>query len=71
MIGHGIGLECSEPPIISKYNQAEIPENSVMCIEIHMYKNDIGAVKLEDMTLITSSGNSILTKSPRDLIEIL
>lgn len=70
MIGHGIGLECTEPPIISKYDHSEVSRNYVMALEMHMYREDVGVVKLEDMILITNSGNEILTKSPRHLFEL-
>lgn len=70
MIGHGIGLECTEPPIISKYDHSEVSGNYVMGLEIHMFRKDVGVVKLEDMIRITNSGNQILTKSPRHLFEL-
>ena len=70
MIGHGIGLECTEPPIISKYEHSEIKENYVIALEIHMFREDVGVVKLEDMMLIREKGNQILTNSPRRLFEI-
>jgi Xaa-Pro aminopeptidase len=70
MIGHGIGLECTEPPIISKYDHSEVSENYVMGLEMHMYRKDVGVVKVEDLILITNSGNEILTKSPRNLFEL-
>lgn len=70
MIGHGIGLECTEPPIISRYDHSEVSDNYVMCLEMHMYRKDVGVVKLEDVVLITNSGNDILTKSPRHLFEL-
>jgi len=70
MIGHGIGLECTEPPIISKYDHSEVSENYVMGLEMHMYRKDVGVVKVEDVILITNSGNEILTKSPRHLFEL-
>ncbi|MCL0048267.1 Xaa-Pro peptidase family protein, partial [Dehalococcoidia bacterium] len=70
MIGHGIGLECTEPPIISRYDHSEVSENYVMGLEIHMYRENVGVVKVEDMILITNSGNEILTKSPRHLFEL-
>ena len=70
MIGHGIGLECTEPPIISKYDHSELSEDSVIALEMHMFREDVGVVKLEDMTLITHNGNELLTKSPRRLFEI-
>jgi len=70
MIGHGIGLECTEPPIISRYDHSEVSENYVMGLEMHMYRKNVGVVKLEDVILITNSGNEILTKSPRHLFEL-
>lgn len=70
MIGHGIGLECNEPPIISKYDHSEVLENYVLSLEMHMYRKDVGVVKVEDVILITNHGNEILTTSPRHLIEL-
>lgn len=70
MIGHGIGLECTEPPIISRYDHSVVSENYVMGLEMHMYRKNVGVVKVEDMILITNSGNEILTKSPRHLFEL-
>ena len=70
MIGHGIGLECNEPPIISKYEHSEINSNFVITLEIHIFREDVGVVKLEDMLLIGHNGNELLTKSPRLLFEL-
>ena len=70
MIGHGTGLECTEPPIISKYEHSGIKENYVIALEMHMFREDVGVVKLEDMILIRHNGNELLTKSPRELSEI-
>jgi len=70
MIGHGIGLECTEPPIISKYDHSELSEDFVIALEMHMFREEVGVVKLEDMILIRHNGNELLTKSPRRLFEI-
>jgi len=70
MIGHGIGLECTEPPIISKYDHSELSEDFVIALEMHMFREDVGVVKLEDVILIRHNGNELLTKSPRRLFEI-
>jgi len=70
MIGHGIGLECTELPIISKYDHSELAEDFVMALEMHMFREDVGVVKLEDMILIRHNGNELLTKSPRELSEV-
>jgi Xaa-Pro aminopeptidase len=70
MIGHGVGLECSEPPIVSKNDHSALMDNYVITLEMHMMKQGVGVVKLEDMILIKHSGNEVLTKSPRQLFEI-
>ena len=70
MIGHGIGLELNEPPILSEYDHSEIGESCVIALDMHMMDEGQGVVKLEDMVLIKEGGNELLTKSPRDLCEI-
>lgn len=70
MIGHGVGLELNEPPILSSYDPSEVPENSVLALDMHMMDERFGVVKLEDMILIGERGNQILTQSSRKLFEI-
>ena len=70
MIGHGVGLECSEPPILSKYDHSELLDGYVITLEMHMLREDLGVVKLEDMILIKHNGNELLTKSPRRIFEV-
>ncbi len=71
LIGHSIGLEVNEPPTISSYDKAVINENYVVAIEIHMLKEEVGVVKIEDTILIGKEKNEILTISPRELCEVL
>lgn len=70
MIGHGIGLECSEPPVISRNNKSRVDENYVLAIEMHMTKKGVGVVKLEDVIHVNKHKNVLLTKSPRELTEV-
>ena len=70
IIGHGVGLELNEPPILSSYDHSEVSEGYVIALDMHMLKEDVGVVKLEDMILIQRDRNDILTKSPRQLFEI-
>ena len=70
MIGHGIGLELNEPPILSLYDDSEVSDGHVVAVDMHMMDENVGVVKLEDMILITDKGSEILTKSPRDLFEV-
>lgn len=70
LIGHGIGLELNEPPIVSEYDNSEILGNCVIALDIHMMDANLGVVKLEDMILVAEGGNEILTKSPREFFEV-
>jgi Xaa-Pro aminopeptidase len=69
LIGHGVGIEVNEPPVLIANNRATIPDSSVLAIEMHMLDKRAGVVKIEDTVLIGSAGNEILTKASRDLIE--
>ncbi len=71
LIGHGIGVELNEPPIIMENDPGRIEEGFVVALDIHMLDQTSGVVKLEDMVLVGNSGNEILNSSPRDLCEIL
>jgi len=51
-IGHGIGLDANEPPILFAKSNFELRKNFVITIEIHLTHPKYGAVKLEDMVLI-------------------
>lgn len=70
MIGHGVGLELNEPPVLSRYDRSEILENSVLALDMHMMDKKAGVVKLEDMILVGRNENQLLTRSPRKLFEV-
>ena len=70
LIGHGIGLELNEPPIVSKDDQSLLLDGYVVALDMHMMDEDVGVCKLEDVILVTPQGSEILTTTPRDLIEI-
>ena len=70
MVGHGIGLELNEPPILSLHDDSEVSDGHVVAVDMHMMDEKVGVVKLEDVILITDKGNEILTKSPRSLFEV-
>ncbi len=69
-VGHGIGLELNEPPLLHKNNQEIFKEGNVVTLELEMWKSVGEVVKLEDTLLITSNGAEILTISPRNLHEV-
>lgn len=70
IIGHGIGLELNEPPILSGYDSSPLEEGQVVALDLHMLDEKLGVVKLEDMIHIRAEGNEILTPTPRILFEV-
>lgn len=70
LIGHGIGVELNEPPIIMENDPGRIEEGCVIALDIHMLDQALGVVKLEDMVVVGQSGNEILNVSPRELCEV-
>ncbi|NTV81588.1 MAG: aminopeptidase P family protein [Candidatus Aminicenantes bacterium] len=70
ILGHGIGLELNEPPILSEHDTSSIPESCVVALDMHMMAEGGGVVKLEDMIHVGRGGNEILTRSPRRLFEV-
>ncbi|NPV91666.1 MAG: aminopeptidase P family protein [Firmicutes bacterium] len=69
-IGHGIGLELNEPPVLFAGSDFELPESTVTTIEIHLTHPEHGAVKLEDTVLVTDAGCEFLSSTPRELFEV-
>lgn len=69
-IGHGVGLELNEPPLLSYNNQEVLEEGMVIALELEMSASIGEVVKLEDTLLITSYGAEILTITPRELHQV-
>ncbi len=69
-IGHGVGLEGDEPPVLWSRDKAPMRAGMTLAIEIEVDSEALGTVKLEDTALITESGAELLTTLPRELIEI-
>ena len=66
--GHGIGLEIHEGPNVSFKSPKLFVPGNVITNEPGIYLPGIGGVRIEDDLLITTTGNRILTHSPKELI---
>lgn len=69
-IGHGIGLELNEPPLLVRKGDVCLKPGMVLAIEMHVMIPGGLTVKLEDTVHLTPEGVQILTMSPRELAEV-
>jgi len=69
-IGHGIGLEIDEYPIISKHFAGELAEGMVFALEPKFVFPHLGVVGLEDDYLVTASGLKRLTLTEQSVLRI-
>jgi len=66
-IGHGIGLEVNEAPLIARNNEIALPQGAAIALEMHVMEPEGITVKLEDTLYLTDEGLQLLTLSPREL----
>jgi len=60
-LGHGVGRNLHQLPIVDKNAHVEFEENMVIAIEPGAYIKGIGGLRIEDTYLITKNGNVNLT----------
>ncbi len=69
-LGHGVGLELDEFPVIAKGLNTVIQPNMVVAIEPKFIFPDLGTVGIENTFIITESGVEKITTTPDDLVII-
>jgi Xaa-Pro aminopeptidase len=62
-LGHGVGIQVHEPPMLSPVVDSILKEGMIITIEPGIYIENFGGIRLEDMVYITKTGSKILTKS--------
>jgi Xaa-Pro aminopeptidase len=68
-LGHSIGLDVrvEEPPVIGPNEQTVLQPGMVLCVETPYYGHELGGISIEDMVLVTETGNENLISLSRDL----
>jgi len=62
--GHGVGLAVHEAPHIGLLDE-ELQENEVVTVEPGLYDPTLGAVRIEDLVVVTRTGHRNLTRFPK------
>lgn len=68
--GHGLGLEVHEEPRIARGQTRRLEPGNVVTIEPGVYSEVIGGIRIEDDVAVHADRTEVLTRAPRDLIEI-
>ncbi len=69
-LGHGVGLQVHELPVVSPFSDGKIAPGTIITIEPGVYINGTGGVRIEDTAVVTAQGLELLTKSPKELITL-
>jgi Xaa-Pro aminopeptidase len=68
--GHGLGLQVHEDPRIAKGRKQTLEPGNVITIEPGVYVPGVGGIRIEDDVAVHAERTEVLTRVPRDLIEI-
>jgi len=68
--GHGCGLEVHEAPTVRRGSEDVLAPGMAITVEPGIYLPGQGGVRIEDLVVVTDDGCDILTRSPKELIQV-
>lgn len=69
-IGHGVGLEINEPPVLTPRSKEILTKNTIFALEPKFVIPKMGAVGIENTFLVTDRGLEKLTNFEESIIEL-
>lgn len=69
-IGHGVGLEINEPPVLTPRSKEVLEENIVFALEPKFVIPEIGAVGIENTFVVTNNSIEKVTVFEENIIEL-
>jgi Xaa-Pro aminopeptidase len=67
-VGHGIGLQINEPPVLTPRSEEALQPNMVFALEPKFVIPGVGAVGIENSFLVTETGLEKITLFEEDII---
>ncbi len=67
-LGHSVGIEIHESPVLNTRDTTILKENTVITVEPGVYLENRFGVRIEDMVIVKNDGAKNITKSPKELI---
>jgi Xaa-Pro aminopeptidase len=69
-LGHGVGLEVHELPVLRQTAAGTLAAGNVVTIEPGVYLAGSGGVRIEDLVVVTEDGAEILSRYTKDLVTL-
>ena len=69
-LGHGLGIDCHEPPDNSASDHTLTKPGMVFSVEPGIYLPGNFGVRIEDLVLVTETGCEVLNHAPKDLLVV-
>ncbi|MFC1859863.1 M24 family metallopeptidase, partial [Thermodesulfobacteriota bacterium] len=69
-LGHGVGLELDELPVLDSRTTHPLQVNMVLAVECKLIIPEFGAVFIEDTVIVREEGAEILSQTDRNLAEV-
>ena len=69
-LGHGVGIEVHEFPVLRPTSTDVLAPGNVVTIEPGVYLAGLGGVRIEDLVVVTEDGCDILTTFTKDLVAL-
>jgi Xaa-Pro aminopeptidase len=67
-VGHGVGLEIHESPILRASCRTRLRAGAVVTVEPGVYLPGVGGVRIEDMVEVTPDGRRVIPRTTKELI---
>lgn len=69
-VGHGVGIEINELPVIAPRSRDVLAEGNVIALEPKFVIPGVGAVGIENTYMVTAEGMQCVTNAPEELISL-